>query len=343
MGREHRSGGPTVVRAPEAGDNEGTIPRSDDAGRPSSTQSIGEAMYLYHKVEEITVSTSDSRHAIGAFILREHAHLSQYTIADIAEATFTSKPSITRFAKHLGFDGWRDFIRAFMAEELGEKDSKITVDPNFPFRPSDSDETIIQNIGDLQAAAIADTYDHLDRAMLRRAVRYLDAARIVRVFGLSPNCYVADLFCRKLVTIGKQASVVTAGETGIQSRALGRQDCAIFISYSGNTDHSSRSTAISTLMERGVSLIGITGAGDNFVRQTIPCTLTISSHERLYNKIANYSTEESINYLLNILFSCVFARNYERNLQYRLESSRVLEGERSVHSGDRPSEDDAEG
>ena len=33
-------------------------------------------MYLYHKVEEITVSTSDSRHAIGAFILREHAHLS---------------------------------------------------------------------------------------------------------------------------------------------------------------------------------------------------------------------------------------------------------------------------
>ena len=64
---------------------------------------------------------------------------------------------------------------------------------------------------------------------------------------------------------------------------------------------------------------------------------------RLYNKIANYSTEESINYLLNILFSCVFARNYERNLQYRLESSRVLEGERSAPSSDRPSEDDARG
>jgi len=172
---------------------------------------MGEAMYLYHRVEEITVHTTDSRHAIGAFILREHAHLSQYTIAEIAEVTFTSKPSITRFAKYLGFDGWRDFIRAFMAEELGERDSRSVVDSNFPFHAGDSDETIIQNLGDLQAASIADTYDHLDRAMLHKAVRILREARTVRVFGLSPNCYLGELFCRKLVTIGKQAAVGDEG------------------------------------------------------------------------------------------------------------------------------------
>lgn len=297
-------------------------------------------MYLYHRVEEITMHANDSRHSIGAFILREHAHLSQYTIADIAQATFTSKASITRFAQHLGFDGWRGFIHAFMAEELHDRESRIVVDPNFPFHAGDSNETIIQSLGDLQAGTIADTYDHIDRAVLRKAVEYLDKARMVRVFGMSPNCYLGDLFCRKLATIGKQASVAMPSENGLQSSVLKRHDCAIFISYSGNTLHTERNQAMSSLTERGVSLIGITGAGDNFVRQAIPCTFTISSHERLYNKIANFSTEESINYLLNVLFACLFAKNYDENLAFRLKNARVLEAERDITSCGRPSEED---
>lgn len=297
-------------------------------------------MYLYHRVEEITAHANDSRRAIGAFVLREHAHLSQYTIDDISRATYTSKASITRFAQHLGFDGWRGFIKAFMAEELRDRESRDVVDPNYPFCAGDSMESIIQNIGDLEAQAIADTYDHIDRAVLRRAVGYLDEARSVRVFGMSPNCYLGELFCRKLLTIGKQASVAMSSENGIESRALRPHDCAIFVSYSGNTLHPERNQAIEYLSARGVSLIGMTGAGDSYLRQAIPCTLTISSHERLYNKIANFSTEESINYLFNVLFSCLFAKHYEENLAFRLENARVLEVERDTYRGGRPPEDD---
>ena len=54
---------------------------------------------------------------------------------------------------------------------------------------------------------------NIKKKFYRKAVEYLDKARMVRVFGMSPNCYLGDLFCRKLATIGKQASVAMPSES----------------------------------------------------------------------------------------------------------------------------------
>ena len=54
----------------------------------------------------------------------------------------------------------------------------------------------------------------------------------------------------------------------------------------------------------------------------------IASRERPYSKIANFSTEESVSYLLNVLFSCYFARDYEKNLETKLVGGRALEEDR---------------
>lgn len=75
-------------------------------------------MFLTHRIEEMVAQATDTRRAIGAFVLRERAHLSDYTIADIARETYASKASVTRFAKTLGFDGWRDFIHDFIRSSL---------------------------------------------------------------------------------------------------------------------------------------------------------------------------------------------------------------------------------
>ena len=64
------------------------------------------------------------------------------------------------------------------------------------------------------------------------------------------------------------------------------------------------------------------------MRKNLDCVFTLCTRERLYTKIANYSTEESLNYILNVLFSCCFARNYKANLDFKIRNSRVLEHER---------------
>lgn len=285
-------------------------------------------MFLTHRIEEITAQSTDTRHAIGAFVLQERAHLADYTIADIAEATFSSKPSVTRFAKALGYDGWRDFIRDFMAEVHFEESHQAAVDPNYPFAEGDPDEKVVNAVADAQFDAVADTMRLLNRGALALAVRYLQHARSVHVFGVSPNTYLGELFCRKMLSIGKTAYVAHPDENGLSARSLTPDDCAVIISYSGNNPSVNPMQVVPALLAQKVPTIAITEEGENYLRRHVRCTLTISSRETLYDKIGTFGTEASILFLLNALFACLFARSYGKNLAYKKQAAQALEQSR---------------
>ena len=65
-------------------------------------------MFLIQKVEEVVVSYDDGRKTIGEFILSHPDTIHTYSIDEIARQTHTSKASIVRFAKTLGYEGWKD-------------------------------------------------------------------------------------------------------------------------------------------------------------------------------------------------------------------------------------------
>ncbi len=285
-------------------------------------------MYLYHRIEELVAATTDSRRAIGEFVLKEHANLSEFTIADIAAATYTSKASCTRFAQSLGYDGWRPFIREFMSEERYEQAHPAFVNANFPFGADASDSQIIEAVAELTADSVADTVRLLNKGLLARAARYIRDARRVRVFAISPNSYMGGLFCRKLIAVGIDAGAPASGEFGVNARSLDSRDCAVVISYSGNNPESEPMRQVPILLANKVPIVAITSDGNNYLRKCANATLTVSSRESLNSKIATLASEASVNYLLDVLFCCVFARDYEKNLEFKLMGSRQLEGER---------------
>ena len=45
-------------------------------------------------------------------------------------------------------------------------------------------------------------------------------------------------------------------------------------------------------------------------------------------KISNFATEESLQFILNVLFSCYFAKNYQDNNKFKLQNSKILEKQR---------------
>lgn len=285
-------------------------------------------MFLFQKIEETMMKYTDARHAVGEFILREPETLYQYTVSEIAEKTFTSKATVVRFAKAMGYDGWKEFMKDYVAEVKYQKAHQNTVDFNLPFQPDDSEDTIMENIKKLQIESIRETADLLKKETLQKAADYLVKAEHIVIFCNSPNTYLGELFKRKLITIGKHASVPVVGEAGIVAASLSARDCALIISYSGNSVSQNPVNRIGILKKNQVPIIGITSGGDNYMRKNLDCIFTMATRERLYTKIANYSTEESLNYILNVLFSCCFARQYQQNLDYKIKNSRRLEQER---------------
>lgn len=287
-------------------------------------------MYLFQKIEELMMTHHDARHAVGEFVMQQQANLYHYTITEIAEYTYTSKATVTRFAKTLGFDGWKDFMKAFIAEVKYQQTHQGDVDVNYPFKEGDSTRNLINKMKKLQIESIQDTADLMEDEQIEKATQYLLKANHIVIFGLSPNIYLGELFRRKLVTIGKQVDIARSGESGIMSKTLGPDDCAMIISYSGNNENADPISHVKTLAAQGVPLIGITGGGDNFIRQHTDCVLTISSKERLYTKISNFATEESISFILNVLFSCYFVQNYQENCFFKIQNAKILEQARTT-------------
>ena len=223
-------------------------------------------------------------------------------------------------------------MKEFISEIKYQENHENDIDVNYPFHEKDSTQNIIEKIKTIQMESIADTADLIDMSMLDKATTYLLKAKHIFIFGVSPNTFLGELFRRKMITIGKQVDLARAGESGIISRTLGKEDCAIVISYSGNNEAANPMCYIASLLERQVPTIGITSGGDNYLRRKLDCVLTMSSKERLYTKIANFATEESIQFLLNVLFANYFAKNYQENNAFKLQNSKILESQRYADS-----------
>lgn len=130
-------------------------------------------MYLFQKIEEMMTSHHDARYSVREFVLQERKNLYKYTINEVAEYSYTSKATIARFAKALGFNGWRESMKAFIEELKYEELHQGDVNANYPFSKNDTVEHIVNNIKKLQIESIKDTADLLDINMLNLAVTYL--------------------------------------------------------------------------------------------------------------------------------------------------------------------------
>lgn len=283
-------------------------------------------MNLLHQVESISYDyRSGSRRAIGEFIIKESTHLHEYSVQEIAEKTFTSKAALVRFAKALGFQGWKEFSRAFVEEQNYQAAHYTDIDPNYPFAESDSTRDIISKMCSLQVESLLDTADLLDDKTLDQAADLLEQAEQIAIFGLNPNLQLAQLFVRKMLSIGKKIYIASSSDVGMMAGTLTEKDCAIVISYSGNTIDRVPMNLLDWVEKNHVPVLAITSAGESQLSRIADCVLNISSRERLFNKIATFATENSILYLLNVLFACYFVRDYHKNLKYKIEHSRQLE------------------
>lgn len=226
-------------------------------------------------------------------------------------------------------------MRDYLQELNYQSQFHQEVDFSFPFSEKDPPDQIADSLGILARQALDDTFENLDFEVVNRIINLMQRAQRIVIFCVSPHTYSAELFQRKMMSIQKPVEVAHPREMGLNARAMTPKDLAIIISYSGENPDSEPMRIVSYLKEKQVPIAAITSGGRNYLRSQIDTVLSMTTMEALYNKIATFSTEESVQYLLNILYSCYFARNYERNRINKVESARVLEKKRgrpdSIH------------
>ena len=117
------------------------------------------------------------------------------------------------------------------------------------------------------------------------------------------------------------------GEAMYAATLAEQNECALIISYSGETTFLLQ--AVKLLKQRNIPILLITSMGENSMTPLANCCLRISTREKLYSKIATYANDASITYLLDVLYSCLFQQDYDRNVALRKDSSKIFEKGRS--------------
>lgn len=285
-------------------------------------------MLLSQKIEHMACHSQDAQKTVGEFLLRERWKLSRYSMQAVADATFSSKPTLVRIAKKLGFSGWNEFLNAYQEELRYLATHESGIDVNRPFEAGDSLLEIAGKLSAVKQESCQETLQLLDRETLEQAVGMLLKARRICIFGLSINYFMGEMFQHKMILIGRPVEIIAQAEQRFQAASMTREDCAILISYSGNDQGRNPTSLIQNLERNQVPMIGITSMGDNLLRQHATCTLTIASREKLYSKIGSFATEASILLLLDTLYAGCFAADYERNMDYRIALSRNTEQNR---------------
>lgn len=279
-------------------------------------------MLITERMDHIKFSHSEQ--IIVDYLKKEQLNIENKSTSEVAQETFSSKSTIVKVAKRLNFNGWSDFKKAYIDELKYLSTPHGTIDANYPFEANDHFITIAKKIALLEQEAIQETSSMLHFADLHKAIELFTHSKAIHLFAVSNNLLIAEEFRYNMERIRKQVRVHSRqGEGNYAATLMEPDECALVISYSGETETLMR--VVKILKERNIPIVLITSIGENSMSSVADCVLRISSRERLYSKIATFANDASITYVLDVLYSCIFKQDYDTNIELRKETSRVFE------------------
>lgn len=284
-------------------------------------------MLIQQKLEEQKQFSTNEK--IVAQFLLDHKHqLKQLSITDISQQTFTSPSTTVRLSQKLGYHGYKELKEAFLEEINYLRSHFHEIDPNIPFTSKNTIQDISGIIAQLLRDAIKDTHELLHHDSLQKAVLALDGAEHIYIFAITNTASITYDFQYKMKYLLKNVYIIDNPELFIFTlQTMTKKDCALFISYSGETFEIFHLGPY--LQTRQFTAISITSVGDNSLLKKTDHHLYISTREKLSSKIGHYVSNESIHYLLDVLYSCVFALHYQKNMELKRQLTETIDYERS--------------
>ena len=279
---------------------------------------------------------SESEKAITHYILDQKEAVLAQSVHDIAEVTYTSTSSVVRVCRKIGLKGFKDFKIKYAAElerRMGKMDD---IDLDFPFSKHDTALDIAQKTNVLMVDSINATYDIMTRQAneLQKAARTIARANRTLIAGVGDSFLKGQVFQYNMIKINK--IVVTdnvPGDNTSLASVMSPSDCALLVSYSGNTEQTYYVAKI--LKRRRVPLIAITSNPDSMIGRISDIVLELPKKEHPWEKQATFASQAATEYVLNTLYSFIFVMNYDQNILYRKRNitefgdEKLVKGERN--------------
>lgn len=228
------------------------------------------------KIKSLMPSLSTKEQAIATFILDDPKSASRMTIIEMSSALGVADSTVFKFAKKLGYSGFRDFRNDLLAEEF---DPTISVHENV--KASDTLTEVAQKVFRSSMKSLEDTLSMLDQDGLDKALGILMSATQISFYGTGESGVIALDAYQKFLRSPINCHVVQDSHMQLmQASLLHEGDVAVVISHSGLT----REMIEVARMARagGAKVIAITSYPSSKIAECADVTFVSTSEETGY-------------------------------------------------------------
>ncbi|HAC87493.1 MAG: transcriptional regulator [Gammaproteobacteria bacterium] len=188
---------------------------------------------------------------VADFVLAHANDVINMRIVDLAAQSEVSDPTVIRFCRALGFDGFQSF-KLQLAQQIGMG----SVYTQFAVDDSDTVNDLCNKVFDTTVGTLRTVRDELDPDILEQAINTISNARRVEFYGFGASGPVAADAQHKFFRL--QLSTTALMDPHIQHMSaisLGEEDVVVAISQSGQTRALLQS--VNLAKEAGATVIGL--------------------------------------------------------------------------------------
>ncbi|WP_315072799.1 MurR/RpiR family transcriptional regulator [uncultured Clostridium sp.] len=269
---------------------------------------------------------TETEKLLADYILKNQEQVAGMSLDELAKVSFSSISTIHRLCKKIGLNGFKEFKIKFVEELSSKMNKPEIIDINFPFKKDDSQFQIAVNIKQLYIDTLNNTFSFFDTEQLKDAVDLIYNAEIVDMYAVTNNIQTALNFQDKMQSIGRYVNVSLVPMNQVYRAAASNsknKQVAIILSYSGKTPEIKEIALV--LKRKEIETLVICSAQENYLTNLFNYHIFVSSKENLKKKISHFSSHIATQYALDVIFSCIFNKDYEKNMEYRLNEFNRLD------------------
>jgi DNA-binding MurR/RpiR family transcriptional regulator len=170
---------------------------------------------------------------VADLVLQQPTAAVGLSITDLAQRSGVSDTTVLRFARALGYQGYRQFALA-LAASVAETGEDRALDVHI----GDEDDftTMVQKVFVAEAQALAKAWQSIDPEALRRAVEALARARRVQCYAVGGSGLLAIEAVYRLTRLGLDCvAIYDPVHMAMQASHLTKEDVVIGFSQTGRT------------------------------------------------------------------------------------------------------------
>ncbi|MCG7376381.1 MurR/RpiR family transcriptional regulator [Paenibacillus sp. ACRSA] len=257
--------------------------------------------------------------SIASYILKHKEQVLQLSIQELAKATYTSHSAIHRLTQKLGLTGFKEFTIT-LAREFQQSTQPISnVNPNYPFGSSESSLQVAQEIAELMKETIEKNVAYMDDELLSQTAHLLNSANRIFIYAQGDSQIRAKSFQNKCFKINKYVVIATElSEWIYHTINLTSEDCAIFLTYHGISPNYVQ--VAQHFNRENIPFITITASNQSELAKLSTYCIRVPNDEEKLAKIGTFSSQIAFEYVLNVLYSCLYKIEYLKNMHTTTES-----------------------